>query len=88
MVYAPTGGWNGGEEKRDGRRENDCMFAVFLFAVYVLFDISCYCCLFCRVVYVVGQGAGFVKRGVVVGGGFRPLRVLRTRRPAGCLEFR
>jgi len=64
------------------------MFAVFLFAVYVLFDISCYCCLFCRVVYVVGQGAGFVKRGVVVGGGFRPLRVLRTRRPAGCLEFR
>ena len=59
----------------------------FLFPVYVLFHISCYCRLFCRVVYVVGEGADFVKRGVVVGGGFRPLRALRTLHPAGCLEF-
>ena len=36
MVYAPTGGWNGGEEKRDGRRENDCMFVLFLFCLTFL----------------------------------------------------
>ena len=63
-----------------------CLFCFFCFLF--LFDISCYCCLFCRVVYVVGEGAGFVKRGVVVGGGFRPLRTLQTLPPAGCLEFR
>jgi len=57
------------------------MFAVFLFFVSVLFFISCYCCLFLRVVYFLGEGAGFVRRGVVVGGGFRPLRALRTLRP-------
>jgi len=34
-----------------------------------------------------GHGAGFIGRGVVVGGGFRSLCVLRTLRPAGCLEF-
>ena len=62
-----------------------CFF--FCFPVFVLFVISCYCCLSCQVVYFVGEGAGFVKRGVVVGGGFRPLRALRTLRPAGCLEF-
>jgi len=43
-----------------------CLFCFFLFPVYVLFDISCYC-LFGPVVYVVGEGPGFVKRGVVVG---------------------
>jgi len=51
--------------------------------VFVLFDISCYCCWFCRVVYVVGEGAGFVKRGVVVGGGFRAPRVPHVARRLG-----
>ena len=56
-----------GKETEEGRMVA-CLFCFFYFLFF--FDISCYCCLFCRVVYVVGEGAGFVKRGVVVGGGF------------------
>ena len=55
----------------------------------VLFVLLCY---FCCFVFTKGldfavDGAGFIRRGVVVGGGFRSLWALRTLRPAGCLEF-
>jgi len=85
-MHLPVDGM-GVRSKGGGRRENGSMFAVFFLFVFVLFFISCYCCLFRQVIYFLGEGAGFVRRGVVVGGGFRPLRALRTLRPTGCLEF-
>jgi len=33
------------------------------------------------------HAATLFQYSAVVGGGFRPLRALRTLRPAGCLEF-
>jgi len=68
-------------------------FVFFVFFLLPGFKIGLFLCLLfdCLSFHLqrslTGMGAGFVRRGVVVGGGFRLLRAPRTLRPAGCLEF-
>ena len=72
-----------GKEEEEGRMVVYLFCFVFCFCLSFLVIVVC----FVEAVDFVEEGAGFIRRGVVVGGGFRPLRALRTLRPAGCLEF-
>jgi hypothetical protein len=57
----------------------------------VLLYVSFFGCFFFFFLYIGVEfdeyGADFIRRGVVEGGGFRSLRMLRTLHPVGCLEF-
>jgi hypothetical protein len=70
--------------------EGRVVIIVFCFLLLCfLLDLSLCVCSLCgtRGWSFDGHMAGFIRRGVVVGGGFWSLRALRTLRPAGCLEF-
>ena len=80
MAYASTDGWNKGEGRRLVERR-DVGWGCDRYGTVDGSDFLV--CLFCCVIFVVFvftkgldftvDGAGFIRRGVVVGGGFRSL---------------